>query len=181
MAMAEPVDPPGIDPGLLTDNYRRVKSLQKALSSHEMNGRIVSGLIVSLLGDAGWCNWMEPDGKIRTWNAPDFRPVHHGQASGGVPDPIEVVRKLLEGTDAFSPFMEAIRGEPGEGEQSRRSWRMVGQRIARGQQLVNRDNVTVDKIDDIPVTIPLSPDVPRPRNYAREASTGHSVSYYLPT
>ena len=74
---------------------------------------------------------------------------------------VSLVTKLLEGTDAWLPFLDAIRGERGATSGEARNPNGLGGWTGKTEgDLINCDNITVNQ-DDGTATIPLDPDTPR--------------------
>lgn len=164
-------------PGALANNYTVVMMLQTTLSRTDMNLTTLPKAIRRVLAEDCWREWVTPEGKIFAWNAADFRTFLTSPRPAGCQTPLDVIERAIRGSDAWELYLEAIRGEPGAPE----GHPVYSGRDESGQftSTINRDIVTVNgaPTEDPPATIPLPVEVPRPRDYAREAPTGNSVSY----
>lgn len=156
--------------GILSYNASKIGMLQSCLSSLDSSLGTVPGLITAIDEGNCWRDFKFPDSPPIHWNAADFRAFIESPRPEGCQTPIYALEQALRGTDAWTTFLRLTRGEQGNPTGANQ--------YTQG----NRDEITVSSDqDELLVSIPLSPDVPRPRvrDYAREAPTGTSVSYLL--
>ncbi len=150
------------DPGTLANNGIAILSLQSSLSRTEGNLSTVPKVLGRVIRDEAWRHWISDKGEFR-WNAADFRRFLEAPRPKGCETPIHIVERALRDTEAWEPFQEMIRGEPG-------GCHVEGGHNPEGRnQWINRDSIT----DEPPVTLPH----PAARDYQREAPTGTSTSY----
>lgn len=155
--------------GTLANNYMIVQSLGKALSLSETNIKNVPTYLVMAHDQKAWQAFLPPSGRPVRWSAADFREFVRAPQPSGLGSSEAVLRHMVKGTDAEAVLELMLRGERGgaNNQEGTNQWSEV-----------NRNEITVDH----PATIPLSPDVPRPkrvRDYARESRQGTSVGYTL--
>lgn len=175
-----------IDAENVAANGLVIRMLQSALSQGETTVRMVPRLIRKVLAGGMWRAYAFPEGGVYRWNAADFRQFLEAPRPAGCQTPISLIERLLRGTDAWEPYMEATRGEPGPPEGNRNAVGPRSGNLDLDECNSNRNIITdcfapSDELDS-PVTIPLAPDVPRPerkRDYARESKQGTSVSYAI--
>lgn len=168
MTAATLLDPcKGEDLGLLAANGMTVRMLQTTLSRAETNANTIPLAILNLSRQNAWRAFVFPDnpGAVFRWNAADFRRFIESPRPAGCQTPLDLVERMLRGTDAWEVFQELIRGERGG---ANNPYGCVG----KPETGINRYPVTVDS----PPTIPLPA---KSRDYSREARTGNSVSYAL--
>lgn len=153
------------DLGLLAANGMTVKMLQTTLSRAETNANTIPLAILNLKRQDAWRAFVFPDNPdaVFRWNAADFRRFIESPRPAGCQTPLDLVERMLRGTEAWEAFQELVRGERGGANNPSG----VNQHSE-----VNRDPIPVDLRE--PVTLPL-----RRRDYSREAPTGTSVSYAL--
>jgi hypothetical protein len=157
------------DPGILADNFMRVKMLQGALSGADGDLKVIPGLVRGVIAEGCWREWTDSRGQHFRWGPADFRRFLEDPRPRGCATPIHVVEKVLRGTDVWEEFQALVRGTPG-GARPDQPRTDDGTFMGR-----NRDNITVAE-GDPPAVIPMGK--PK-RDYSREAPTGTSVSYAL--
>jgi hypothetical protein len=164
-----------IELGRLANNYMTVQSLQASLSRSEMNVTTIPKLVLRIITDASWKEWIVPDTgqKVDRWKATsaDFREFIRTPRPLGCGTSVEILERLIRGTPAWEPYLEATRGKPG-------GCHVEGGHNPDGtNQWFNRNIIT----DEPPTTIPLQAESvqPRARDYKRESKQGTSVSYTL--
>ena len=160
------------DIGILANNGIFVSFLQSSLSVANTDLSAVEKSLRQVIEGGCWCHWVTSNGKEYCHNPADFRRFIESPRPEGCEVKIEVVRKAIRGTDVAETFEAMIRGEPGAQKGEVRNPSGANQHSER----INRDTITVNP-GDPPVTIPPSSEVPRRRDYSREAPTGTSVSY----
>ena len=165
MIAIEAAAPP--DPGTLAKNYMFVDFLRSSLGRTDGNLAAVVKSFRGVVREHCWRHWRTPEGRDVTFTEAEFRRFLEVPWPDGCGTKVDVVRKLLRGTDILVVFVGLIRWEPG---------RPIDESTPRTEEgkfsSHNRDIVTVMD-EDSPTTIP------RPRDYSRAAPTGHSVSYAL--
>ena len=157
-----------VDPGILANNGMLVRMLQQSLSQADGLGDTIPKLVRRTIRGNAWRHFLTVDGKEFQWKPAEFRRFLEAPRPAGCQTSVSLVTKLLEGTDAWLPFLDAVRGEQGNPSGN-------NQHTKRG----NCDAIIVSS-DAEPTTIPLDPDTPRPK--PRENSpppTGTSVSYTM--
>lgn len=147
------------DLGRLANRGMAVKSLQAALGRAETNLDVIPRLVGRVIREEAWRHWI--DGDHGEFKPTDFRLFLTAPKPAGCGAQLPVIERALKGTDAWEPYLEAIRGRPGN-PTGANQW-------SNG----NRNIVTVSiSPTSTPEVIPL----PR-RDYSREAKSGNSVSY----
>lgn len=159
--------------GRLSNNAMMVGMLQSALSRMDSSFSTLPDLLLAIDSEGSWREFKFPDSpKVHRWNAAQFRAFIEAPRPSGCETPIAILRRAVEGTDAWETFERLIRGERGGLQHE--------QRDGAGR-FHNRNTITVvdEDSDQCSDTIPFSPDPPRVRDYARESKQGTSVSYAL--
>ena len=153
--------------GVLAYNASKIGMLQSCLSSLDSSLGTVPNLIRDIEEGECWRIFKFPDSDIVRWNAAEFRRFVEAPRPRGCETPIHVLEQALRGTDAWEVFLRLTRGAPGNPTGANQYTQGI------------RDIVTDST--EAPATIPISPEVPRPRqrDYSREAATGNSTSYTL--
>lgn len=156
---------PGI--GRLANNGMAVRSLQDALGKMETSLDVIPRLFARVVQDDAWRHWLDADHGEFEHNAADFRAFIEGPKPAGCRTPLHILERILRGTDAWEVYLDVIRGQPGADPGN--------QNAAKPWVETNRDLITDclgARSDSPPDIIPI-----QPRDYAREAPTGTSVSY----
>ena len=164
-----------VDPGILANNGMLVRMLQQSLSQADGLGDTIPKLVRRTIRGNAWRHFLTVDGKEFQWKPSEFRRFLEAPRPAGCQTSASRVARLLEGTEAWLPFLDATRGEPGAAKEERRNPEGVNQHSER----INCDNITLNPVDGT-ATIVLDPDTPRPK--PRDTSpppTGTSVSYTM--
>lgn len=161
-----------VDPGILANNGMLVRMLQQSLSQADGLGDTIPKLVRRTIRGNAWQHFLTVDGKEFQWKPAEFRRFLEAPRPAGCQTSVSLVTKMLEGTEAWLPFLDAVRGERG------------GDNNPYGCQGkpdgINCDNIIVDSGDANPPTIPLDPDTPRPKPRDNTPPpTGTSVSYTM--
>lgn len=159
---------------MLADNGTQVLMLQTALSNTEAHAGLIPRLVIDLAREGSWKRFTSNrrQGVVFEYTPADFRRFLEAPIPAGCGAKIELVERMLRGTDAWEVFLELTRGEPGGSNNPEGA-----NQHAKPANEVNRDHVTVDQ--PTPLAPAPEPAPPPARDYSREAPTGNSVSYAL--
>lgn len=159
MSVLETIKP--ADLGRLANNGMAVRALQDALGKMETSLNVIPRLFLRVVRTDAWLHWIDAEhGEIKHIPS-ELRRFLEADKPHGCRTPIHIIERILRGTEAWEPYLEALRGERGGLQHESRD--------DTGRFAHNRHNVTVvDQPDVIPI---------QPRDYTREAPTGNSVSY----
>lgn len=157
---------PGI--GRLANNGMAVRSLQDALGKMETSLDVIPRLFARVVQDDAWRHWLDADHGEFEHNAADFRAFIEGPKPAGCRTPLHILERILRGTDAWEVYLDVIRGQPGAEPGNNRAPER-DPTTGMYAPTINRDFITDN---GAPTIIPI-----QPRDYAREAPTGTSVSY----
>ncbi len=135
------------DMGRLANNYMSVQSLQASLSRSEMNVVTIPKLVARIIAGDSWKEWIVPDTgqRVDRWKASsaDFREFIKTPRPLGCGTAVEILERLLVGTDAWIPYCQVIGGSPG------------GTNNPTGSNQYNEVNTDIIRNDHDPDIIPL--------------------------
>src|SRR4051812_5992335 len=114
MATASALDE-AADLGRLANNFMLVQGLRTSLSRTEMNASTIHKQVSRIIAEDAWRGWINPeDGRPHgKGNSADFRQFITSPWPEGCGAEIHVLERMIRGTAAWEPYLDATRGMPG--------------------------------------------------------------------